>query len=144
MIEIDWKVVNFITHSLLWVHSLNNLVRCIIFSRERIEAKDELFKDRPSRGQGRNGRGQGHNFFKLWSVNFPLFLSAKVFNILHSGPAPRGAFRGRAPQITACSPPPKRELCPPKARILPQRKLLALCHWSAVRGLRLLKYWLSP
>ena len=27
--------------------------------------------------------------------------------------APRGAFRGRAPQIAACAP-PKRELCPPK------------------------------
>ena len=30
----------------------------------------------------------------------------------HSGPAPRGAFRGRAPQIIACAPPS--EDCAPK------------------------------
>ena len=28
-------------------------------------------------------KGQEHNFSKLWSANFPLFLSMKVFKILH-------------------------------------------------------------
>ena len=27
-------------------------------------------------------KDQGHNFFKLWSANFALFLRAKVFKIL--------------------------------------------------------------
>ena len=34
-------------------------------------------------------------------------------------PAPRGAFRGRAPQMTACAP-PKRKLCPSKRGLCPE------------------------
>ena len=29
-----------------------------------------------------NAKDQGHNFSKLWSANFSLFLSAKVFKIM--------------------------------------------------------------
>ena len=39
---------------------------------KKSKAKDQLFEDKPC-------RGQGHNFSKLWSANFVLFLSAQVY-----------------------------------------------------------------
>ena len=51
---------------------------------------------------------------------YPLFcevvrpqLETWLYTLHNTGPAPRGAFRGRAPQITACAPPPN-ENCAPK------------------------------
>ena len=69
------------------------------FENTTYEAKAEDSKT--IRGQGPTFRGQTfsrpragmveatkakdqvHNFSKLWSANFPLFLSAKVFKMLH-------------------------------------------------------------
>ena len=39
-----------------------------------------------------------------------------------AGPAPRGAFRGRAPQITVCATPAS-EKCVLLAKIVPQKKI---------------------
>ena len=55
-------------------------------------------------------------------------------------PAPRGAFRGRAPQMTACAPqtkivpPPKRGLCPDEINRLGATGMqieaqIGVCHW---------------
>ena len=55
--------------------------------------------------------------------------------VVKTGPAPRGAFRGRAPT---------NENSAPQARTVPQRNYQAWCYWSAIQGLRLPKYRLSP
>ena len=60
-----------------------------------------------------------------------------------AGLAPRGAFRFRATQITACVPPNKD--CAPlsKQRLCPKERNRLGASESAVRGLRLPNYWLS-
>ena len=61
------------------------------------------------------------------------------------GPAPQGAFRGRARQITACAPealPPQARNMFPQARVVPQKKVTGQCHWSAFRSLYPPKYCL--
>ena len=44
----------------------------------------EQILSRPKTGMVEaNAKDHGSNFSKLWSVNFPLYLRAKVFKILH-------------------------------------------------------------
>ena len=49
------------------------------------------------------------------------------------GPAPRGAFRGRAPQMTACA--PQTKIVPPQARNVPRKNQQSRGCWRANRGL---------
>ena len=47
-------------------------------------------------------------YFNFKTISIKIMLLKRGIEIsIDSGPAPRGAFRGRAPQITACAPPNK-------------------------------------
>ena len=57
--------------------------------KKNLRPRTDFSKTDLSEAKDRNGRAedQGHNFSKLWSANFRLFLSAqvlKVFDILSS------------------------------------------------------------
>ena len=51
--------------------------------KKNLRPRTDFSKTDPSEAKDRNGRAedQGHNFSKLWSANFRLFLSAQVLKV---------------------------------------------------------------
>ena len=56
--------------------------------------------------------------YRYLSIAFVCLRETRYVNN-ETDPAPRGAYRGRAPQMTACAPPNKN--CAPQARTVPRR-----------------------